>query len=51
MKVLSFDVGIKNLAACVLEWSDSDDKRANLKIHHWEIINLIENRISELSSK
>jgi len=41
MKVLSFDVGIKNLAACVLEWDNSNDLKSNLKIHYWEIINLL----------
>lgn len=43
MKVLSFDVGIKNLAVCLIEWSDSDDIKTNLKIHYWDIINLVQN--------
>ena len=34
MKILSFDIGIKNLAFCLL-----DDK----KIYSWETINLITN--------
>jgi hypothetical protein len=45
MKVLSFDVGIKNLAACIVEWDDYDnnneDIKSNLKIHYWTIINLL----------
>ena len=51
MKVLSFDVGIKNLAACVLEWNDEIQQNEqqneqpnpinNLKIHYWTIINLL----------
>ena len=42
MRVLSFDVGIKNLAACIVEWNDSsnlsEDPKSNLKIHYWTII-------------
>jgi len=44
MKVLSFDVGIKNLAACILEWDESNNNEniiSNLKIHYWTIINLL----------
>lgn len=44
MKVLSFDVGIKNLAYCIIEWNDGNDKKSNLKIHHWNIINLVESQ-------
>jgi len=36
MKLLSIDVGIKNLAYCVLEKTDS------VKIHHWGIIDLFD---------
>jgi hypothetical protein len=39
MKVLSFDVGIKNLAYCIVEWNDSN----NLIIHNWNTINFVEN--------
>jgi hypothetical protein len=39
MKVLSFDVGIKNLAYCIIEWDDLN----NLIIHNWNTINFIEN--------
>lgn len=41
MKVLSFDVGIKNLAACILEWNETPNPKENLKIHYWTIINLL----------
>ena len=40
MRVLSFDVGIKNLAVCLLEWTETD----TLIIHHWDIINLLESK-------
>ena len=41
MKVLSFDVGIKNLAACILEWDETPNIKQNLQIHYWTIINLL----------
>lgn len=40
-KVLSFDVGIKNLAYCLLEINKEDKK---FKILKWDIINLADNR-------
>ena len=50
MRVLSFDVGIKNLAACIVEWTDSsnlsEDPKSNLKIHYWSIIkNLLKKKL------
>jgi hypothetical protein len=39
VKILSFDVGIKNLAYCLMEKKDN-----NVKILKWEIINLVEDR-------
>jgi len=39
IKILSFDVGIKNLAYCLMEKTDN-----NIKILKWEIINLVEDR-------
>ena len=39
VKILSFDVGIKNLAYCLMEKTDN-----NVKILKWEIINLVEDR-------
>jgi len=45
MKVLSFDVGIKNLAGCIIEWnSESDDIKSRLNIHYWDIINIVQNK-------
>jgi hypothetical protein len=38
-KILSFDVGIKNLAYCLMEKKDDD-----LNIKKWNIINLVEDR-------
>ena len=37
MKIISWDVGIKNLAFCVIELNNDNTK----KILHWNIINLI----------
>lgn len=39
MKILSVDVGIKNLAMCIIEWNESN----NLIIHYWDTINLLDN--------
>lgn len=38
MKILSIDVGIKNLALCILETSKNDD----FVIKYWDVINLFE---------
>jgi hypothetical protein len=48
MKILSFDVGIKNLAACILEWNDDSkiNSKQNLKIHYWNIINLLTSQVA-----
>lgn len=43
MKILSFDVGIKNLAYCILEVDCKD----NIKILDWNIINLTEYKCTE----
>ena len=40
MKVVSWDVGIKNLAYCVMEKSENND--IPYKIYNWGIINVIE---------
>ena len=40
MKILSIDVGIKNLALCILETTDT-----GFRIKFWEVINLCEERI------
>tara|TARA_B100001287_G_scaffold270997_1_gene270624 strand:- start:36055 stop:36954 length:900 start_codon:yes stop_codon:yes gene_type:complete len=39
MKIISFDVGIKNMAYCIFEFSNN-----NLTIQDWNIINLLENQ-------
>ena len=41
MKVLSFDVGIKNLAYCCIESGESEDNNTFKRIFAWNIINLI----------
>jgi len=48
MKILSIDVGIKNLALCILETTDT-----GFRIKFWEVINLCEERIKicECSTK
>lgn len=50
MKVLSFDVGIKNLAYCVMEWNDTDNQISNLKILFWDIINLLESYENQIQT-
>lgn len=37
MKLVSFDVGLRNLAVCVMEGTT----RANVKILHWEVIDVM----------
>jgi len=50
MKILSFDVGIKNLAYCLFSINCSNDKL--LKIIKWDVINLCESSSSSsLSNK
>ncbi len=51
MKILSIDVGIKNLALCVLEIDENDNKSGNengddksFVIKYWDVINLCEER-------
>lgn len=39
-RVLGWDIGIKNLACCLLEANDNTTEIADMKILHWEIINL-----------
>jgi len=41
MKIVSWDIGIKNLAYCILE--ESNNTEIPFKIYDWKIINLIEN--------
>jgi hypothetical protein len=42
MKILSIDVGIKNLSFCLFEIQNMDDKSNNLKILKWDNIDLTE---------
>ena len=39
MKILSFDIGIRNMAICCLEINKEDSK---INIIHWDVLNLIE---------
>ncbi len=39
MKILSIDVGIKNLALCIVETTDT-----GFRIKFWEVINLCEEK-------
>ena len=40
MKIISWDVGIKNLAYCIMEKTNKND--LPYKIHNWGILNSIE---------
>ena len=42
MKIISWDVGIKNLAYCILDENNNDINKP-YNIYDWNIINLIEN--------
>lgn len=49
MIIVSWDVGVKNLAYCVLEYQANSDKQPVIKILDWDVINLIEDQIMDLS--
>jgi hypothetical protein len=52
MKVLSFDVGIKNLGICLIEYNDEEiNIKSKLNIHYWDIINLISNEEQKIINK
>ena len=40
MRIVSFDVGIKNLAYCIMENSTKNDNNKLYKIIKWDVINL-----------
>ena len=42
MKILSIDVGIKNLSFCLFELESPDDKSNHLKVVKWDNIDLSE---------
>ena len=53
MKVLSIDVGIRNLAYCIVEAdvksktiSGKKEKDINLSIVSWDVLNLTENNVT-----
>ena len=43
--ILSFDIGIKNLAYCLMYKDNSIDNNNNIKVIDWEIIQLIEDGV------
>ena len=47
MKILSIDVGIKNLSFCLFDLQSSDDSSNNLKIIKWDNIDLSEKNESK----
>ena len=42
MKILSIDVGIKNLALCIIETTNGSNNNSDFFIRYWEVINLFE---------
>lgn len=40
MKIISWDIGIKNLAYCIMECTDNNERP--YIIHEWDVINIIE---------
>ena len=52
MKILSFDVGIKNLAVCLIEYNNEEQNiKSKLNIHYWDVINLISNEEQKIVYK
>lgn len=52
MKILSFDVGIKNLAVCLIEYNNEEQNiKSKLNIHYWDVINLISNEEQKIIYK
>lgn len=53
MKIISFDVGIKNLAYCIFDVNEDNNttKNANYTIHDWGILDLINKPIFSCGSK
>lgn len=43
--ILSFDIGIKNLAYCIMFKDDNINNKTNIKIIRWNIIQLIEDHV------
>ena len=42
MRLLSFDVGVKNLSGCLLEYSDASEAEAKVIIEWWGIVSLLD---------
>jgi hypothetical protein len=45
MKVCSWDIGMKHLAYCIMEYDPDSDSNIPFPIHKWDIIDLVSNEI------
>ena len=45
-KIVSIDVGIKNLAYCIIEKIPNSDKKRDFKILDWGIINILDDKLN-----
>lgn len=48
MKLISFDIGIKNMAYCIFDLSSENIDLSNININDWNILNMIETSNDEL---
>ncbi len=49
MQLISFDVGIHNMAYCIFEWNETEKEK--LKVVDWKVISLINDEDSNISYK